>query len=146
MMHHSFEHMDNPRESFHDLARLLPAGGLALIRIPVAGKLAGRLYGQNWVQLDAPRHIYIHTEKSISLLAKEADFRLERVEYDSEDWQFWASEQYVRGIGFHAPESHLLKPSGSCFTPEEIETFKRRAIEANAAGDGDQAAFFLRRL
>ena len=60
MMHHVFEHMDQPFAELRNCYDLLKPGGYLMIRIPVVG-MAWELYGVNWVQLDAPRHFFIHT-------------------------------------------------------------------------------------
>jgi SAM-dependent methyltransferase len=52
MLHHSFEHMDNPREVLSQLHKLLKPGRQLLIRIPVSDSFAWRKYGVNWFQLD----------------------------------------------------------------------------------------------
>ncbi|HLA63217.1 MAG TPA: class I SAM-dependent methyltransferase, partial [Rhodothermales bacterium] len=145
MMHHAFEHMPDPEGALRESARLLAPGGHLLIRIPLAGTYAARTYVRDWVQLDAPRHHVLHTERSIALLAVRTGFDVESVVYDSSAFQFWASEQYRRDIPLCDPRSHFVSPSASSFSPEEIAAFQRQAEELNAAGDGDQAAFYLRR-
>ena len=61
MFHHSLEHMTDHIEVLHSAKEKLAAGGTCLVRIPVAN-WAWQHYGANWVQLDAPRHLIIHTQ------------------------------------------------------------------------------------
>ncbi len=145
MLHHSFEHVPDPLETLQSLYRLLPATGVGLIRIPIASSYAWRHYTTNWVQLDAPRHFFLHTVESMRLLATEAGLSLEHVVYDSTDFQFWGSEQYVSGIPLEADESYKRDPSKSAFTHAQIEAFRTRAQELNDQQQGDQAAFYLRK-
>jgi SAM-dependent methyltransferase len=63
MLHHSFEHMDNPYSVLEQLYKMLNNYGFLLIRIPVNDSLAFRKYGSNWVQLDAPRHFFYTLQK-----------------------------------------------------------------------------------
>jgi 2-polyprenyl-3-methyl-5-hydroxy-6-metoxy-1,4-benzoquinol methylase len=76
MLHHSFEHMDNPCGVLKQIDKLLNPDGELLIRIPVSDSFAWRKYGVDWFQLDAPRHFFLHTTKSIALLAKNSGFVL----------------------------------------------------------------------
>lgn len=50
-------------------------------------------YREHWFQLDAPRHFYLHSLRSMQILCEKSDLRIDRVVYDSRESQFWASEQ-----------------------------------------------------
>jgi SAM-dependent methyltransferase len=145
MLHHAFEHVPDPLETLRSAARLLAPGGVCLIRIPVASSYAWRRYGTNWVQLDAPRHFFLHTPQSMRILADNAGLRLERALYDSYALQFWGSEQYLRDIPLQSERSYARDQAGSIFTPAEIAEFEARAEELNTTSEGDQAAFYLRK-
>src|SRR5690606_17617266 len=85
MFHHSLEHMAEPRQVFTEVARLLRPGGTVLIRVPVAGAYAWRQYGANWVQLDAPRHLFIPSAGGMKLLGEAVGFQVTKTIYDSTD-------------------------------------------------------------
>jgi 2-polyprenyl-3-methyl-5-hydroxy-6-metoxy-1,4-benzoquinol methylase len=136
MLHHSFEHMYNPRNVLNGLYELLNPNGKILIRIPVADSFAWRKYGVNWFQLDAPRHFFLHTTKSIALLAKNSGFVVEQVFYDSTDAQFLCSEKYCRDITIYEDMDVL---------PTKIKLCKRQATYLNKMKDGDQACFVLKK-
>jgi len=97
-LHHSYEHMPEPLVVMKQLHRLTKEGGTVLIRIPLADSYAWRTYGVDWLQLDAPRHIYLHTCKSIERIAKQSGFHIKDIVYDSDAEQFLGSEQYKRDI------------------------------------------------
>ena len=145
MLHHCLEHMADPEEAFRHVHRLLKPGGKALIRIPVTGTHAWKTYGQNWFQLDAPRHFVIFTERALKSLAERAGFTTVKVIYDSQASQFWASEQYVQGIALANKRSYAQDPAKSIFTPAQIAEYERQAAVLNAGNDGDQAAFYFTR-
>lgn len=145
MMHHVFEHLPNPAETLHKVYRLLRPGRFALIRIPVADSYAWRTYGTNWVQLDAPRHFFLHTQRSMQLLAEAAGFEVTDVVHDSWDFQFWGSEQYIRDIPLHDPRSISENSEQAIFSADEIQQFAAKAAGLNRAGDGDAACFYLRK-
>jgi SAM-dependent methyltransferase len=143
MMNHSFEHMEEPEGELREVARLLRPSASVLIRTPIAGKAAWREYGPDWVQLDPPRHVFVHSEKSIELIADRVGLVIREVRYDSTAFQFWASEQYRRGVPLQDPRSYLVNPKRSLFTPEQIASYEARAAELNTRCQGDQACFYL---
>lgn len=144
MLHHSFEHMPNQLSVLRKLNRLVAPSGTLLLRIPVAAQ-AWREYGADWVQIDAPRHFYLHTLTSMNVLAADAGFRIARIYFDSNSFQFWGSEQYRRDIPLYDPRSLEFGPEKSVFSRKDIDEFTRRSQEWNDASIGDQACFYLRK-
>jgi len=137
MLHHSFEHMESPKDILIKLQELINPQGFIIIRIPVSNSYAWRKYKTHWVQLDAPRHFFLHTIKSMSILAKECLLELYDVEYDSSTLQFTGSEKYLRGIGFHEKDD--------VFSKKQIKMFEKEAKRLNTINDGDSACFYLRK-
>lgn len=135
MMHHSLEHVAAPRETMSDAARLLSNGGKLLVRIPVMGSWAWRNYGIDWVQLDAPRHLHLITEKGVASLAASCGLHVRSVVYDSFDFQFYGSEQVRR--------ARAGARNGEGFTKQQIREYKKKSVELNRQSDGDQACFVL---
>jgi len=142
MFHHSFEHLADPVEVLGEVHRLLAPHGLLLLRIPLAGSWAWRTYGVDWVQLDAPRHLFLYTPKGLSALASRTGFDLRRTVYDSGPFQVWGSELYRSGTA--------LRDSGSvdgapppAVSRDQLEQWERQAKRLNAADEGDQAAFLF---
>ena len=146
MFHHSFEHLPRPRDMLAHAARLLAPGGTCVIGLPLADSFAWDHYGVDWVQLDAPRHLYLHTAGSLQRLADAAQLTIVKTIYDSTAFQFWGSEQYRRGMPL-VDERSLAKHviDGSLFSRADVEGYVRRAAELNAEGRGDQALFFMKR-
>jgi 2-polyprenyl-3-methyl-5-hydroxy-6-metoxy-1,4-benzoquinol methylase len=143
MFHHSFEHLENPLETLKTAAGLLVGEGTIVVRIPIVSSHAWEKYGIAWVQLDAPRHFFLHSRESISRLAKAVGLQVVRVEYDSTEFQFLGSELYLRDIPLCPRGSS--SPDWSVFTPDEIQKFRQLAVELNASRRGDQAAFYLQK-
>lgn len=141
MLNHSFEHMPNPHQQFDHLQRLLADDGICMVRVPVASSYAWKHYGINWVQLDAPRHFYLHTPKSVKILADQAGLDLFDVRYDSTYFQFTGSEMYSRNISLQEAEN---QPVG-IFSRRDMKKYQREAELLNADGLGDQAVFYLRK-
>lgn len=143
MFHHSLEHVPDPVESLRQARRLLADGGRILVRMPTVSSEAFEIYGAEWVQLDAPRHLRIFSRTGVESLAAQVGLRIEAAVDDSTSFQFWGSEQVRRGIPLMAPESMLVSPDDHVFTDSEVAGWTRRAAELNAAGRGDQAAWVL---
>jgi SAM-dependent methyltransferase len=141
--HHAFEHLPDPKENLEKVMGLLAEDGVCIIRIPTVSSFAWEKYKTDWVQLDAPRHFFLHSQKSIELLAEKTGFELVKVSYDSTHFQFTGSEKYVKDIPLSDP-----KPIGfvnSVKRKTENYKFGRRAKELNRNQLGDQAAFYLRK-
>lgn len=144
MFHHSFEHMEGPTEVLVAVRRMLAPGGAVILRLPLAGSYAWRRYGVHWVQLDAPRHLFVPTVAGVHLLAADTGFSVAKIVFDSDGFQFWGSEQYRDGIPLYPPGAHAREPTPTA-SPARLRQFQQRAAELNAVGDGDQAAFLLRK-
>jgi 2-polyprenyl-3-methyl-5-hydroxy-6-metoxy-1,4-benzoquinol methylase len=146
MFHHSFEHLPDPRETLETATRLLAGGGTCLIRLPIVDSYAWEHYGVDWVQLDAPRHFFLHSVESLTLLARHAGLEIERIVHDSTAFQFSGSELYRRDIPLQGSTPAAARARARAFTPEEMAAFQQRARELNTQGRGDQAAFYLRKV
>jgi SAM-dependent methyltransferase len=142
MSHHSFEHMHDPVRGFVAFARLVEPSGYLLLRLPIADCWARRHYGANWVQLDAPRHLHLHTRRSIAILAKRSGFRLTHVADDSGPFQIWGSELNRR-------HDSLMQAGGEGrneYSYRNRLAARLRARGLSRRGLGDQACFYLQRI
>ncbi len=145
VMNHVFEHMPDPIGALRRVAALLSPDGIFLMRIPVADSWASRHYGALWMQHDAPRHLFLHTEESISRAAAKAEMKVTDVVYDSSEAQFWGSELYERGVALRSvPLSIYGNPFRRLFSPTFLR-YRRAARRLNREKQGDQASFYLRR-
>ncbi|HJH26402.1 MAG TPA: hypothetical protein C5S37_06415 [Methanophagales archaeon] len=140
---HSFEHIPDQLETLVKVSKILSENGVCLIRMPVRTEYIWNRYGVNWVQIDAPRHFFLHTLKSFELLVKKSGLIIQDVIFDSTEFQFWGSEQYKRDISLMAENSYSVYPKKSIFTNEQIKEFKKMAKGLNMNKKGDQAAFYL---
>jgi 2-polyprenyl-3-methyl-5-hydroxy-6-metoxy-1,4-benzoquinol methylase len=145
MMHHVFEHMPHPGRVLESASRLLAPGGQCLIRIPLVPSAAWEKYREHWVQLDPPRHFFVHSPQSMEHLIRDTNFELTDTVYDSTAFQFWGSIQYENDIPLRHETSHAVNPEKSMFTSDEMASFAKKAKVLNAEEKGDQAAFILRK-
>jgi SAM-dependent methyltransferase len=143
-LHHVLEHMPDQLSVMQEARALLAPNGIIMIRIPVVGGTAWQTYREDWVQLDAPRHYYLHSEQSFLLLVDQAGLEVELIEYDSTGFQFWGSEMYRRDI----PLTDLCGPGRSItsvFSASELADYEARAKDLNQRRDGDQLVAILRK-
>jgi SAM-dependent methyltransferase len=135
-----FEHLDDPEESLRDFSRLVAPGGTIVISVPVFPNELWRRYRTNWIGLDVPRHLFLHNQKTMEILASRTGLKVESVSYCTTGWCFTASEGYVKGIPFAKlnPDDYL--------SVSQIANFKREAVDLNARGLADQATFYLRKV
>lgn len=145
MFHHSFEHLEDPLKTLHSVSKLLNKGGCCIIRVPTIS-YAWKLYKENWVQLDAPRHFFIHSKESIKFLIENTSLTLEKTIYDSTGFQFWGSEQYLKDISLFEPKSYAINKDNSIFSKSDIKKFEKKSKELNKKQDGDSCAFILKKV
>jgi hypothetical protein len=129
-----FEHMKDQCQILRKVRSLLSPRGLCIVAQPVVSE-PFHLYGVNWVQLDAPRHLFLHSVRSFRRLAERCGFELQQPRFDSTAFQFWGSEAYRKGI-----------PLVKCSRPGLLESYKLTidARKLNRREAGDHATFLLR--
>lgn len=142
--HHSLEHIYDQQIILSCARHLLAPEGVIVIRIPVVSSFTWEKYGVNWAEMDPPRHLYLHSKKSVNILAEQVKLELFETLYDSSEFEFYASEQYQRDIPLNSETSYWRNESSSIFSEGEISSFQRLAEQVNRNGTSGRAAFFFR--
>lgn len=142
--HHSFEHIPLQLETLRAASERLKPGGTCLIRIPIVSSYAWKKYGSNWVELDAPRHLYLHSIESITNLAREANLLLSDIVFDSISLEFYGSEQYIRDIPLNDSKSLWTNPESDIFSQEQKAEFDALSKKVNADKMGGRAGFYFK--
>ena len=145
MLHHSFEHMDNPSSVMRALVGLLSPKGTVILRIPVASSYGWRHFGVDWINLDAPRHLFLHTQTSIKLLAETAGLVIKQIVHEGDDGVFWASEAYAQDIPMSDPRFPFNSLPKRLAGWRRLCDFRSRAEELNRKGQAVQVCFYLGR-
>lgn len=140
MLNDSFEHMTDPHEVFDSLKRLLAPQGVVRMTLPIYPNIAFDMYRENWYQLDAPRHIVLHSQKSLSILANQHGLRIARFVYDSNNSAILRSYFYKKGITFFKQDP---KEIFKYFTKTELIEINKKVDLANKKGNGDHATVFF---
>lgn len=138
MLHHSLEHMEKQIETLTKIKSLLKDNGICLIRIPTVTSDPWEYYKENWVHLDPPRHFFIHSHQSITMVAEKSGLSVISITSDANAFSFYGSEFYKRNI----PATEWKEDA---FTKEERRIFAKRAKDINNANRGDTIAIILRK-
>ncbi|MDR3625189.1 MAG: class I SAM-dependent methyltransferase, partial [Ignavibacteriaceae bacterium] len=146
MLHHVFEHMENPHEAFVLLKKIVKKNGNVLIRIPLVDSYVWQKYKTDWVQLDPPRHYFLHSVKSIKYLSDKYGFKINKIIYDSTSFQIWGSEQYKRQIPLMSNNSFFVNRNASIFSRADMQLYKEQTRELNKNREGDAACFYLQNM
>ena len=143
---HSFEHLiENPFEILSKVFSILENKGYCIIRMPTTSSFAWDHYRENWFQIDAPRHTIIYSLRGIEILAEKTGFQIEKIYYDSTEFQFIGSEQYKKDIPLLSDRSYMINPNNSIFSANDVKKFKKLAELLNANLRGDQFTIILKK-
>jgi hypothetical protein len=100
-------------------------------------------FGEYWFQLDAPRHVHLHTQASMARLAREAGLRIDQTVHDSGPEQFVISERYRLGLSMVQDPGKPPPTIRYEVSPSQMQAYALRAEMLNRQGRGDQASFYL---
>jgi hypothetical protein len=112
--------------------------GKILIRIPISSSASFEKYKAHWYQLDAPRHLFLHSNHSIIYLLGISGFINIKIHYDSTIWQFVCSNLYLKGIPFTQHMKWYIKHLPCLVLSGKLVKYKSMAKELNKSCSGDQ--------
>jgi SAM-dependent methyltransferase len=70
------EHLHEPLASLREIYRILKPDGLILVRVPNLDSRDASLFGRYWAGLDAPRHLFVFNQHTLSALLQATGFRI----------------------------------------------------------------------
>lgn len=82
-LYHVIEHLNDPVGCLRIARRKLKIGGELIIATPNARCLSRFIFGRYWSSLDSPRHLFIFSPKSLSLLISREGFQVASIEYNT---------------------------------------------------------------
>ena len=80
---HVVEHLHEPLHVMQKLRRLLKPDGILVAECPNIGSISAKLFGARWQPLDAPRHLYQFSGRTLRDLMRRAGFMVNKVDYRS---------------------------------------------------------------
>ncbi|MDO5572632.1 MAG: class I SAM-dependent methyltransferase [bacterium] len=137
VLNHSFEHMDNPQAVIKQIKKIMNPNAICIISIPVANGMAYKKYKENFAQFDAPRHVYLHTKKSMEVLCNNAGLRIRNILYDS-NGAIWQLSELMSNCDDTLEELYKKIRRNGC-----KKQYYSLASKSNIRGTGDQAIFYL---
>ncbi|MEX2213439.1 MAG: class I SAM-dependent methyltransferase [Phycisphaeraceae bacterium] len=145
MMNDSLEHMPDQIGTLKTVGRLLSADGVCVIKIPVVSDGPWKRYGVRWVELDAPRHLFLHSKRSMRLAAEKAGMEVFHTWNSGDYFPYIASELYLKDIPLYDDEKKCYRNREAHFTPAELEQFRKWTNEDAARDESGHVDFYLRR-
>jgi SAM-dependent methyltransferase len=79
----ALEHTNHPRASLAEARRIMKAGGTLILQVPNAASYQARWFRGDWFALDAPRHRYHFTLRTLDHLLRETGFEIYRATFHS---------------------------------------------------------------
>jgi 2-polyprenyl-3-methyl-5-hydroxy-6-metoxy-1,4-benzoquinol methylase len=70
------EHVPDPLGELREIRRILKPGGILALRIPDISSPEARFFGDYWVGLDAPRHLYVFSPTTIAAMLRRAGLEI----------------------------------------------------------------------
>jgi SAM-dependent methyltransferase len=80
-MNHVLEHISNPVELLKECERIMKPGGKLFITIPNFGSLSRMIFKNKWYHLDAPRHLFHFTPRTLKNMLAKATYKNIEVTY-----------------------------------------------------------------
>jgi hypothetical protein len=95
-------------------------------------------YKEHWFQIDAPRHSFIYSIKSINYLCQSHKLKVDKIFFDSTSKQFLYSERYKKGLA--------IDDTSFSYTKKENKYYREKAKSLNDKHQGDQACFYIKKI
>lgn len=106
----SLVHVNNPDETLLKMATLLNDDGYLIVGVPNFNSFNARFFKNEWMHLDAPRHLCIHTPSTIKNMLEKNGFSVKKIIYDRNISGLFGSLQYRYYGSCIASEKLRLSP------------------------------------
>jgi SAM-dependent methyltransferase len=73
---HVLEHLRDPFDILRRCCHLLAGDGVLVVEVPDIDSWQGRIFGNNWLHLDPPRHLYQFTGRALKQLVHRCGFEI----------------------------------------------------------------------
>jgi len=140
MLNHSLEHMPGQETVLQKVHSMLSNCGICIIRIPTVSSYNWPKYRENWFALDAPRHMFLHSFESVSVLAEKCGLKIsDSISGSDSILGDFYSKSYQKGWNLEKTLKFLYSPIGFPFLVKTI----LHAIYMNRQGLGDSICIYL---
>ena len=142
MAHHVMEHVPDQAAFAAQLYAKVKVGGTVLVRVPTISSWAYEEFGCDWYQLDAPRHFYLHSRKSIVQVLEGAGFVDITVSDDSTIRQILSSRLYRQDVPYTSHIRRYVLDLPRMILTGELWRMNKQVRILNAEGRGDQICVY----
>jgi SAM-dependent methyltransferase len=141
---HSFEHISDQKNTLLHSRKLLKDSGIIIMRIPTVDSYAWEHDKGLWPNLDAPRHLFLHSIKSITKLADQCGLKIESKYHDQTAFPFWGKKLYENNIPLHSKKmSHrIIQLTLRVFYSL---AYYKKVKQINATSQGDLVALVMKK-
>lgn len=136
--HHVFEHLPDPAVTLAEAGRVLKSGGHLVVSVPNFGSLDRRLFGDKWVGLKLPQHLFHYTHRTLRAMLEKAGFVFCSVGYRSYEAK---STMYYSESFRHLLQDHGLYPEKKALAADE----PAKALAPATPASWKEALHFLER-
>lgn len=125
---HVLEHLFDPVQTLKKVVRIMNDAGIALIAVPNIACIDARFYKENWVALDAPRHLVHFTPTVMARLAEHVGLEVIRLRQMPLD-AFYNCLMSEKLIAARSQNGHFLRPfrmlRGACLAAGSVALASR---------------------
>ncbi len=97
------EHVPDPISMLTEINKIIKPDGLVVIRVPNGNSLNSKLFGKYWAGIDAPRHYYVFTNETLSMLLTNTGFSIQSHKKDIGSYlnflislRFWLNDKKMK--------------------------------------------------
>ena len=128
---HVLEHVPEPVEALAALRPHVTPQGRLVVAVPNTDSAVAELFGADWLNLDAPRHVWGFNEKNLRMTFDKAGYDVEQVIFNGIGASVYESMRYA--LTSKESRGHLGHPSAGPL----LHGLDLLADEWNSQGAGD---------
>lgn len=142
LMQDSFEHVTDSKDVLYSARRLLKDDGILCLTLPIFPNMLFDMFGTYWYGMDPPRHIFLHSFRSLKYLADECNFIITDHVYDTVNVYLVYSFFYQHGISKEDINEELIR---EYFSDESILSINSLFDKACKANNADHIKIIMRK-
>ena len=97
---HVFEHIPNPGNFISQICQTFPSRTKIIIEVPNADSWLFKIMGSKWPHLDAPRHVFLPTQKGIQIVAQQNGMKVLQIRNrDNGAWGAFSISHFGNRVG-----------------------------------------------
>ena len=141
IFNHSLEHMNNPKQQLTEAKNRLSEEGVIIVSLPIVSKYTLDKFGENWVGIDAPRHLSIPSFAGFNILVEQVGLKLSRYDFYSGPGNFINSVRYRENKKIHSAGTRDLI---DIFLNPAFYYYRHISKKLSKSDKGGAANFFLK--